>query len=238
MIKYCVLRLTVQQFFDIIHNRDESILLPPFSLASPSSFNPNDSLDQKTITLNSHELFAKTIIVMPKLAHNDSDDLEAIKRWLMNKFFHFDSNKNAYETKHIENLFVTMLHSNAYGFRFCIKVCSSNMTDQEYETKQNSRNLYGANSMIYILAPLDKNQTIDSYSTTNRLKLLKILKLFNENLTVQQSLQLFQIMFVSYLNLEQTRQVIKLIVGDSANYLYCLLIHKNSYEFIIVPNKY
>jgi hypothetical protein len=79
-------------------------------------------------SINNHELFTKTVVVMPKLKENQNDDVECIKRWLMSKFFYFDSsNTYSYETNHLENLFVTKLHSNSYGIRFCIKVCSSNL---------------------------------------------------------------------------------------------------------------
>ena len=235
----------MENYFHIIHNRDESIILQPIDSAAAAataggpvslsnSDDENNSLNESLI--NSHELFTKTVVVMPRLKiagkkndQNDFDeDIESIKRWLMSKFFKFDStNTYSYETNHLETLFITKLHSNSYGLRFCIKVCSSNLNKAEYESKLYKRTLFGSTSMIYILMPVSLNQTLNEYLIENQKMLLQIVKLFNENITdLKQLIANCQFMFISYLNnSEQTEQVIQFILGISIgnNFTYCLL---------------
>ncbi len=234
--KHYLYEILMDNYFHIIHNRDESIILQPIDSLSLS---PSSSLENTNATnndnleimksINNHELFTKTVVVMPKLKENQNDDAECIKRWLMSKFFYFDSsNTYSYETNHLENLFVTKLHSNSYGIRFCIKVCSSNLNSTEFETKLCKRTLFGSNSMIYILMPIKSHQqTFNDYMIENQKMLIQILKLYNENITdLKRLITSCQFMFVSYLNSsEQTEQVIRFILGNNNNnnFIFCLL---------------
>ncbi len=230
--KHYLFEILYENYFHIINNRDDSIILPPLSPSTASasaSLNLNDSLDKSTFNLNnSNELFTKTVLIMPKLTDSaDDQELDGIKHWLKNKFFRFDSAQTCYETNHIENLFVTTLHSNTYGLRFCIKVCSSDLSQHQYETKLAKRTLYGSNSIIYILPPLKTNETFESYSNENQKTIRKVLRLFNENLDVDSTAKNCQFMFISYLSTHhQTRQIIDQIVGNltqNSNLTYCLL---------------
>ncbi len=148
---------------------------------------------------------------MPRL-NTDDPDIEALKRWLLTKFF------APKETSHSENLSVTMLHSNAYGLRFFSKLCTSDMNEHELVNKLNKRELYGTNSLIYVLMPCEDERRLHEYMTHCRKDFFKILRLFNENLdlTDRNSIDSYQFMFISYLdNAKETQEVIKFILGNS-----------------------
>ena len=206
--KHCLYELLLANYFDIIHNRDEQVLLPATA---------------------SHELLAKIVVAMPRL-NARNQDMEAIKRWLMTKLFRFSTNDKvySYETQHSEQLAVNMLHTNPYGLRFSIRVCPTDMSASELATKLNKRQLYGANALMFILMPLecaDSAIEFTNYLHKMRHDFYQILRLFNENLNTGH-LDLYQFMFVSYLNdHEETKKAIQFILDDKAsqNYCYCLL---------------
>ncbi len=147
---------------------------------------------------------------MPRL-NTDNPDNEALKRWLLTKFFRPN------ETAHSEHLSVTLLHSNAYGLRFCSKLCTSDMSEHELGVRLSKREFYGANSLIYVLMPCDDERRLHEYMEETRGELFRVLKLFNENLDLmdQSAIDSYQFMFVSYLaNAEETQATIKFIIGE------------------------
>lgn len=155
---------------------------------------------------------------MPKL-NTDSKDMEAIKRWLLTKFF------EPGETSRVENLCVTQLHSNGYGLRFCAKLCTTGLTEAEFDHRLNRRDFYGTNALIFVLLPVEENEETYMYLKRMKAHLFQTLRLFNENLdvTVPNAIDSYQFMFVSYLEShEETKEVIKLILGKT-NCCYCLL---------------
>ena len=208
--------LILDNYFNIIHNRDDCLILPI------------PKYDQDYIQNN--ELLIKTIVAIEPLSNSsnlDCDD-EAIKRWLMNKFFHFDSKKTySYETKHIENACVNLLKSDKYGIKFCIKYQSSIMNQNEYESKLKSRSLFGSCSMVYVFMPHDPNKiSFQHYLNENRENFHKILKLFNENIELNEEvINSYEYMFISYLDdHEKTQLAINFILASNkTNYCYCLL---------------
>lgn len=183
-----------ENFFDIINNRDDDVILPPNI---------------------SHELFAKIPIAMGKL-NTESEDIEAVKRWLLAKFF--TNNQNS----HNESLSVTHLHSNAYGLRFCTRLCQTGLTRSEYELKLNKREFYGSNSLIFVLQPCE-DEEYEKYLFQSRKNFFQILRLFNENLELNspEVLKSYQFMFVSYLDgLKETKDTIDFILGFKFYFLH------------------
>ncbi len=159
----------------------------------------------------SQELFVKISVAMPKLNTSEMDDMEAIKSWLLTKFF------EPGQTSGVENLCVTQLHSNAYGLRFCAKLCTTGLTQAEFELKLNKREFYGTNALIFVILPVEENE--ESFSYLRRMKghFYQTLRLCNENLDLSNPnvIDLYQFMFVSYLEShEQTKEAIQFILGS------------------------
>lgn len=193
--RHFLYEILLENYFDIIHNRDDQVLMPA---------NMN------------HELFAKIVISLPKL-NSENEDKEAIKRWLMMKFF------QPGQTSHIENLCVTMLHSNTYGLKFNSKLCTTNQSQYEFECKLKKREFYGANALVFALMPCDED--LHTYSKRMKREFFQVLKLFNENLDFNSTsvVEAYRFMFISYLDGDkETRSVIDFILGKS-DCCYCLL---------------
>jgi hypothetical protein len=106
-----IYEILFRNYFDIIHNRDKQVLIPP-------PINVNSTLNMKLWTPSveqthvelayDNELLVKILIMMPRLnndSKSESSDLEAIKRWLLSRFFRFDAKRSySYETQHIESI--------------------------------------------------------------------------------------------------------------------------------------
>ena len=156
---------------------------------------------------------------------DDDDNIDAIKRWLMSKFFRFNAKTRQYETQELNAFCVNSLKSSKFCMKFCIKLCTSHMSSIEYQKKMHRRSLYGANSMIFVLMPLDKSEDKDdslfqAYMSKNRKSFYQILSLFNENHKLSdenlaRTLNNYEFMFISYLeDNNQTKACIEHILGS------------------------
>ena len=237
--------LLLDNYFNIIRNKEQFLIIPPPLNTGSSLFtnqlyfsSPQNSTNkeffQSTQPSASSELYVKSVVVMPpmlKQNEHDEESDEAIKRWLMAKFFHFDSKSRKYETKHLENLCVNTLKASKFSLKFCIKLCADHMSPNELEKKRLARSLYGANSLIFVLMPFvspsleNEEDSFMAYVNLNRRNFFQILALFDENLK-QVDLNAHEFMFISYLeDNEQTKFAIEHILGSDKlhNYCYCLL---------------
>jgi hypothetical protein len=239
--------LLLDNYFNIIRNKENFLIIPPPALthsthqlySSPQA--SKDYMNYNNTTLlpaTNNELFVKTIVALPSLLKkmpdkNDDENTEGIKRWLLSKFFHFNSKNMKYETQHLESFCVNNLKTSKYGMKFCIKLCSDSMSKTELQKKSNQRSLYGSNSMVFVLMPVNERSEDEfiKYKNKNRENFLKILSLFNENLKLNdentvQTLNAYEFLFISYLDdNEQTKTIIEYILGSTElkNYCYCLL---------------
>ena len=109
-----------------------------------------------------------------------------------------------------------MLQTNAYGLKFCSKLCHTGLSEHELNAKLSRREFYGAYSLVYVLMPCEDENDLDSYLHQNRMEFYRILKLFNENLDLMDpnAIDSYQFMFLSYLEShEETKKAINFILG-------------------------
>ena len=220
--------LLLDNYFSIIRNKDNFLILPP------PLYNQIDNA-----AFNNTEIFIKMVLAMPLSKQKAEND---VKRWLVSKFFGLDnSDINEKNSAHLDSLCVNCLKSNKFGIRFCFRMSSSEMSPAEYQQKLNTRLLFGANSMVFVLMPvssdLDSSNISDEeydglfreYLVKTRSSFNTILGLFNENLNFSRHPNLvnaYEFMFISYLDSnQQTKTAIDFILGSDEmdNYCYCLL---------------
>lgn len=173
----------------------------------------------------------KMLFIMPKLQKDVSNDYEFIKRWLLSKFFHFDRHNLVYNTQIVYHLVTSFNKNNA--IRFSIKCCPLNISEAELEAKIQKRTYYGANSIIFVLLPIESNSSFDEYINELTINFRRVLKsLCSSNI---------KFFFISYLiDEQQTKMVIDKLINyesNKQNISYIMLDGQIIYDNQQIENK-
>jgi hypothetical protein len=96
-------------------------------------------------------IYYKIIFALPMLTNDNF-----VTRWLLTKFFSFNTHDNTYETQYSYQLIKSLVKKS--DLKFCMKAFfydRNENNNEYYEKKKNMRAYYSATAIVYLLAPSD-----------------------------------------------------------------------------------
>jgi hypothetical protein len=205
--------LLIENYFSIIGNRDDDVLLAP--QINPVSQDINN------------QLFVKMVLAMPVSDLLSTSSTEEC--WLIRKFFDSNDTQKLTDDNHreLQCLGLNQLSSDEYGIKFCLRLFKTNRQASDYQAKRASRNLYATNAVVFVFMPLRANENNNNYMRENQSRFVSLLQ------AIESTVQNF--MFVSFLKDEsQTHQAVEFLISNTfkntsnLNYTFCHLDSKSS----------
>lgn len=167
--KHYVYSLLYENYFNIIHDRYDDVILPLPAEEKLTTLSSSSS----SAPLSSSQLNVKLVLVCPSEANT-------LQKWLLKKFFDIEHRMGEHDwenMKRVEQFALNSLDENKYGISLVLRLVKGRLSRDEYERCYRNRILYAADCVIYVLMPVASDRLGSDYLKENRDIFQSIVKL-------------------------------------------------------------